>query len=279
MIQSISQSFIKDFRAYLKREECGLIIKAKYQDEIELEDPNDEDSKPGAKEVGMYFEFILSGALPRNGQPPKVEYMADGKTPTVKFRQAKKNAERVKEIFKAMGFKIIKAGWKIKKGRFSGTIDLVLECERDMVFDAVELKKGEHIVVDTKVSGLMKETTPGWNKHGWKWSPIQKEYHAVQAKQYHFLTGLKFFFLVIESANKEDSISDIRLFYVPIDEWHIEQHIAEGNDCFAKLEFAVKNHTFVPRPSLQRCQDCPLFATCESKHTFPHPELVTLDND
>lgn len=291
MIQKISQSFVKDFRDYNAGRECGQIIKAKYVDERTLDDGEE----PGAKELGNYFEFLITGSIPKNGKIPQPEMMANGKEPKAPYRLAQINAKRVTDYFKQMGLKIIKAAVRVDHGRYSGVIDIVVEFEgipRDSTdltagymetfeFDnGIVWHKGVRFVIDMKYSGLIGDTTPAFNKFGWKWSDVQKRYHGTQAIHYHMITGLPFYFLVAQSNNKEGSTSDIRLFHVPVTEFMIEQHQLEANQLFDQFTTMVRTETpFIARPSLKKCLDCVLKDECIFKHTFPHPEIVDLSTD
>lgn len=288
MIQRISQSFIKDFREYLRKELCGNIIREKYIHDRLIEDPSRE---PGAMELGCYFEFITFGALPKNGKPPAPQYMDSkikangGKTDGLgikdmyeDYRTAHENSEITKRLFSEMGFKIIAVGQNVTRGRFTGTWDLVVECEKDVVFQGFYLDKGQRIIIDGKYSGLLSDTTPRTNKHGWKWSKEQMEYHGTQAKQYYFLgdASMQFFFWVVSSSAKN---KDIRFFHIPMDQHMLDKHIMEGNDYFGKLELLSKTDALEPYPEYLRCMKCPLRETCTDKITGPQIETVNLYSD
>jgi hypothetical protein len=288
MIDRINQTFIKDFRDFTDGKECGIIVEAKYIDDRLLDDP---DADPGAKELGSYYEFMISGALPKNGYIPKAEYNKNGSM-TAAYRLATINAARVVEYLNKMGLRIVKSNQRLVKGRFSGVIDLVVEfigipdeqgnpILEDFTFDnGIVWKIGHRFVIDLKYSGLIGDTTPSYNKHGWKWSPTQKKYHGTQAIQYHYISNMDIYFLVTQSNNKEGTLSDIRLFFTPVSEFMVEQHIMEGNMLFDRfVNMATKRIGFTPRPSLKKCAECPLRHECKVKHTFPHPEIIHLDND
>src|SRR5688572_6299765 len=66
----VTQSLIKEVKRYLKKELCGYVLKAKY---VDMTFPFDGDDSP-AKKLGRYFEYILTGAIPRNGLKPEAEY-------------------------------------------------------------------------------------------------------------------------------------------------------------------------------------------------------------
>lgn len=281
MIERISQSFIKDMREYVAGKLCGNLIIAKY-----LEGRLLDNEEPGQMELGSYFEFLLTGAIPKNGKVPVPQYMKSkvkangGKTAglsiddmEVGYRKAHETSKLVLQMMADMGLKIVEYNRKKTKGRFEGTIDIIAE--------VVEVKNGftwnigDRIVIDMKYSGLVGDTTPGYNKHGWRWSNIQKEYHGTQAKQYHFITGLQFYFWVNQSNQTEGDKPIIKLFHVPVTEDMIDRHITEGNQLFSKFEFESKIG-FVARPEYNRCNECQLRAECKDRHFYPIPEVVDL---
>jgi hypothetical protein len=275
MIQRVSQSFVKDFQSYIDGEECGIIINAKYIDDRLLDDPN---QQPGAKELGSYFEFITFGNLPKSGIAPTPVMLANGKDMAAEYRLAHVNSKRVLALFDELGLEIIERGKKYTYGRFHGTIDLVCRCTKDVKFDTgVEWKEGDIIVIDVKYSGLIGETTPGWNKHGWRFTPAQKAYHGIQAVHYHMITHLPFYFFVVQSNNKEGSLSDMRFFHIPVTENMVETHKIKANDLFDRFFVRATAGDLKPRPSLMKCQKCPLREECKFRHFFPHPEIIDLN--
>lgn len=272
MLQKISQSFIKDFRDYLRGIGCGNLIREKYVNDRLF---GDED-EPGAMNLGAFFEYHLSGALPKSGKIPEPVYMDDGKTLRADYRKALSSAILVKDYLQAMGLKIVYIGKKYDKGRFVGVIDLVVQVSRETVFEGITWAVGKRFVIDLKYSGLVGTSGDRSNKHGWSWSNAQKEYHGTQAKQYHFVSGMPFYFLVTQSNQKEGERPICKLFYVPVDEFMIEQHIAEGNALFDQFEVIVQVGGLKAMPELKKCSDCPMREECEDKHTYPRPEVVDL---
>lgn len=259
-------------RDYKAGNECGLLIEHQYiKDQL-----IDKQSKAMAE--GSYFEFLLSGALPKNGIEPKPVIMKSGKDMMQEYRRAKVNADRVLNYLSQMGLVIVKFGWKCTKGRFEGTIDLVVEATRLITFDnGITWNVGDRMVFDIKYSGLLYNR---WEKFGWEWSNIQKEYHGTQAIHYHMITGLPFYFLVVSNTNKEEdgvfAPTDIKLFHTPIDEAMIKRHVWEANKMEEELKFDAEMG-FVAKPSMKRCGECALFESCTQRHEWPHPEVVDLN--
>lgn len=289
MIERISQSFQTTMQSYMEGEECGNVVAYQYIEGKLL------DRKSDAMAEGSYFEFLLTGALPKGGKVPQPKYMSDPlKAKAIKdlkiadmlvdYRRAHINAERVKAILDSMGLVFISVGKKLTKGNREGTIDIICECTKEITFaNGVVWKVGDRIVLDIKYSGLLYDK---WKKFGWEWSDVQKKYHGPQAVQYHYITnGLPFYFLVVSNTNKEEENqetgkkefgpTDMRLFRVPIDEHMIEVHLAKGNQLFEELKFQSEIG-LIPRPGLLRCGKCPLYSDCKDKATFPQIEDVDL---
>lgn len=295
MIERITQTFMKDARDYFKGMLCGHVFKRKYIDQDFPDSPSDD------MKHGSFFEFKLSGALPKSKVEPQPEIMESvlKKKPEgpftsedwyVDYRRAQFNADFVKGVLKEMGLEIVEVGKRITKGNRQGDLDLTCRVVIARTFthttfrdgqqftQTVEWKVGDLITIDLKYSGLLYDK---WERYGWAFSDIQKEYHGTQAIQYHYLKGLPFYFLVCQNNNKqtEDKKSfeppDIRFFHVPIDDDQVQQHIAEGNSLYENFKVEAKVG-FLPRTNWKACMKCPIGEGCPDRHTFPHPEVIDL---
>lgn len=268
----ISQSFIKDMRSYLAGTTCGQVIQFKY---VSKDYP---DSPTAAMKLGSYFEYILTGALTRDGKVPQPEYMV---TPLKKngyntegltvadmyegYRRAHVNAVKVKEYFKTMKIEILHVGQRVEKdGKYEGHLDVIA------------LYNGELIIIDIKYSGLIEDK---WSEHGWAWikNPNdglhQRKYHGTQAIHYKFLKdGIPYYFLVVDSSNDDGNVLFAR---IDVDDFATEQHIIEADELYKKFDFFSKTG-FNLYPELKRCSECPLKDSCEYKSTFPKTEVVLI---
>jgi hypothetical protein len=195
----------------------------------------------------------------------------------VEYRNAHAAVEVFRGFLKAWGLKIVSYGVTMERDGFVGTLDLI--CEVVEVVDGFTWNVGDKIVIDTKYSGLLEIGFKNWkNKHGWNWSPVQKEYHGTQAKQYHYVSGLPFYFGVTQAVPKESENNPIvKLFEVIVDDEMVKNHIAEAEDLFEKFKFYQSTTGFAVRPSMTTCAKCPLFKECQDKHTYPRPEVVDLN--
>ncbi len=272
MIKKITSSFINDAKEYfLTGTLCGNIMRERWVNDRLLDLDNE------AASLGSYFEYYFTllvtgaGSLPKDGKVPELIQTAKGK-PISKYELAQVNAVRLKSYFEKMGLKIIKAGVKLTKGRFEGTIDLIVECTRDIQFDdGTSWNEGQRLVFDLKYSGLI---TDRWDKFGWagmtrEGTHIQKEYHGVQAIQYGMIGELPFYFLIVSSTND----TDVELIRVPVEQEQIDEHILMANQLFEKFEFE-KQIGFEARPHHITCLACPLRGECQDKHEYPHPKTM-----
>lgn len=277
---------MKDMIAYQREEECGLILREKHVNGRLFDDPD------GSMNLGSFFEFKATGGLPKGGKEPKPEMMQSGKDMTVKYRVALKNAIRLRGnpelgipgMLQEMGLKIIHVQKKLTKGRFEGTLDLIVMVVKNRRFVQqtedpqnpiiIRWRKGDKFWIDLKYSGLLEDK---WSKHGWAWTPIQKAYHGIQAKQYSFIADeMPGYFMVWQSNNAEAEISDVKLFHVPVSKDDIQEHIIKGNELFDQFQVMVKADLFLPHAEMKRCFKCPLKADCKWRRDFPHPQTVTL---
>jgi len=281
-MKKITQSFLKDYTAYLRGDECGNLIHYKY-----VEDKLIPPTK--AQKLGIYFEYIFGGALPKDKQVPHAEILKSGKEMTKPYRDAYDNAKKLRKMIEDKGFKIISVGQKFDKGRFSGTVDAVLEATKKIVFDdGFTLKKGDRIVIDLKYAGTLGDR---WNEMGWNLPDLtddQKAHHGTQAKQYHYISGMPFFFMVHSSKNSRDGDRNpeneegstdswpIELFRVSIAEDSVKQHIVKANHLHEKFEIERETGGFEARPSYSKCVKCAIANLCKDKHVFPEPHLVEL---
>lgn len=279
----ISQSMMKEVRGYLDGQGCGIVLRARWIEGKKLGEPS------AAMKLGMYFEYILTGAKPKDGKVPQPEFM---KSAVAKnkgsvaglgidamyepYRAAHANADHVKEIWGQMGLQIynplnsgLQAGIYLADDEFEGTIDVFLEAFRDVKFESgFVLEKGDVIWVDLKYSGMLDDK---WSVHGWQWTPDQKKYHGTQAKQYKHLAKREGAFNVVDPGGKY-----VKFFHPIIDRDTIERHKDEGRSLKKRLIELHELDLLEPRPEFNKCQECPLMATCEYAHRFPHPVDVDL---
>ncbi len=265
MQKLISQSLMKMVLEYKAKQKCGHLLKAKLVDELDLDDSTD------SMRLGTYTEYIAFGNLNRAGQIPKAVFNKSNGAMRADYARAHECAQLVKQWMFNMGFVVIKKAWYVKSKTHEGTIDLLVRCTKKITFtDGFVLNVGDEIVIDFKYSGLLDDR---WSKHGWSWTPIQLEYHGIQAKQYHMLTKKPFFFLVKDSSAQ--GVRNVKFFRMIVSEESIEKHKALGAELYDYLDHLTKVG-FEPYPSIDACSDCPLKAKCPDKAEYPQAEAVSI---
>lgn len=287
----ITQSFIKSMRAYIEGKGCGTILRAQWIEGRQF------DTASEAMLLGCYFEWLLTGAIPKDGKTPEPKYMISaikkngGSTTGLgiadmyePYRQAHANAQMVKEYWGEMGIRPYDTGLKngimsslkLMMGRFEGTLDVVMEIVVEkLVFDSgLTLVKGDLFIMDMKYSGLIDDK---WAEMGWMFTDEQLKYHRTQVDQYSWLMLQKlkklvpFVFMVVSPSG-----SQVKMFHVETNEEQLNKHIAEGNSLAESLQFLEENDGFEPRPEFNKCQACPMRGECPHRHLYPHPVTIKI---
>lgn len=263
-MKKISQSFIKDMREYVNGDLCGNLIKEQWVNDRFLDLTKDD-----AAALGRYFEYLLTGALPKDGKVPEPERTQKGEL-TAPYKLVEKNVARVRTYLNKWGLKIVEFGRRKTKGRFEGTIDLIVECLADVLHSesGIVWRVGDRMVFDLKYSGLINDK---WSPYGWNWTEDQKRYHRTQAIHYNLITNLPFYYLVTSSKNE----NDIDCIHVEINEQATKLHISEANMLHEKFLF-LKDIGFEVRPSLAKCLACPLKDECKDKAETPSVRVVSV---
>lgn len=282
----VSQSMMKDMRAHLAKKLCGHVLEAKYitntMPEI-VEDPNT--SQCNAMLVGIFFEWLVTQALPKSGIVPVPKYQkSKGVTGRKEdfyepYRTAVDNAERTLKVFKEMGIEVLAAGVHSTKGDHHMTVDIVARYQKEI------------IIIDLKYSGMLDNK---WEEMGWglmtqDGDNIQKRYHGTQAKEYSYggdalLEKLKikmpsgqkqvpFYFFVKDTGNNDDCL----FLRAEIDELGMKAHLAESAKALEHMKF-FQEIGFTPFPEMSRCSKCPLKDTCPDRATTPTVQSVDLIN-
>lgn len=246
----ISKSSIHTYQDWKAEEECGSVFIAKHVDHTWKFEP----SKP--MKLGTYFEFKSTGQLPFDGTTPRPETTQAGKL-TAEYTRAEQNAERVQRILKTSGIKIIETGRKLEKNGMRG------------IEDIYALYKGRKVTIDMKYSGLIDDK---WNRMGWMWTDYQKEYHGVQAKQYHCITRIPFYYLVLNPANT----IDIKFFQVQISEFAKDQHLKKVDHIRENIDYLLGIDGFVDYPEFVKCSKCPLVG-CKNRQSKLIAETININ--
>jgi hypothetical protein len=260
----ISQSFMKSFAEYKVKEECGLVVKAKYLDGIQ--------SPPTkAMKLGQYFEFMATGGLPAygDGTAPEPDSVYKGTAKerlSEDYERANQSAIFCKALFKAMNIKIFSFGKKLVSTKLN------MSCTTDIIAKW----NGKKCIIDLKYSGLVDDK---WNELGWHEDFLeQKEKILTQAVHYKIIAKEKFktddvpfYFFVF---NTKDPM-DVRIFEVLVDPSKEMEHLEGVKNVSQALKREMKSpNGWKAYPELKRCNKCHLNETCEQRALLPKIKQV-----
>lgn len=254
----ISQSMMKSYSDYVKylkyrngKKECGLLFKAKYIDKTVESAPS------AAMKEGIYFEYLATGSLPRNGIVPIPERTAKGEL-TTNYQRIVKAADFFKKIIKHYGIKILKVGYVVSTDTMTGIIDIWAEWN------------GEKVIIDLKYSGLLDDK---WNELGWEIESlnmkdslmIQGVHYKILVRDKHGIEDVPFYYFVFNSKDE----TDMKIIRQNIDPDRFEAHKETVLKMKSQIEYDLRNNSFVALPDYRICKDCPINSTCKFRYEYP----------
>jgi hypothetical protein len=256
-LPNISQSLIKNYVDYLNEKECGLFFKAKYIDK----DPEAQLVPTDAMKLGIYFEYLCTGALPKDGVIPEPEYVYKGKPNerlSVAYERVMQSAENFKKIIEHYDIKVLEVGKTIVTDGLSGVLDILAEWN------------GQKVVIDLKYSGLIDDK---WNEMGWETESLHmKDSIMIQGVHYKLLMeksesikDIPFYYFVFSSQDA----NNIKIIKQEVDESKMQSHIVAIENIKDKLSYNISTNNFKAHPSMQKCSNCPIAHKCPSKVHVP----------
>jgi hypothetical protein len=260
-LPKISQSLMKSYVDYRNGKECGLFFKARYIDK----DPEAQTEPSEAMKLGIYFEYLCTGALPKDGNIPEPDVVYKGK-PNEKlsapYERVLKSVENFKRIFDHYGIKILEKGLVLSDGEISGVIDIFAEWN------------GKKVFIDTKYSGLIDDK---WNEMGWDLDSlhmkdslmIQGVHYKILAERCLDITDIPFYYFVFSSTDPDN----IKIIQQEVDEAKTQSHIVAIQNIKSMIANDIQNG-FKPNPSMVKCTKCPLKHKCPSNVDYPLVESV-----
>lgn len=255
---NISQSLIKAYYDVHHKKECGLFFKANYIDK----DPEAQRVPSDSMKVGIYFEYLCTGALPKDGKIPEPEMAYKGTA------REKLSAPYERVIESAKVFKTIIEHYNIEildKGLFLEDKDLGI----NGVIDIYAKWDGKPVFIDLKYSGLIDDK---WNEMGWDIDSLpMKDSIMVQGVHYKLLAeralgieDIPFYYFVFSSSDP----NNVKIIKQNIDESRKQSHIVTIVDTRKWIDYRLKTG-FEALPSLNRCFNCPINHKCPSKVDYP----------
>jgi len=249
-IPKISQSLIKALYKYKMDEECGLVIEKQYFEKVNF--PSTE-----AQELGNYFEYRCTNQLPRDNHTPIPKTLKNGNL-SLPYQRMEKQVENFNHLMKRLNFSIEQTGFSFTNPKYSGILDIL--AHDNNIKSKVKNKK--RIIIDLKTSGLLNDK---WSEYGWSSDSIEeKDSILLQAIHYKMLANyewgiedIPFYFFVFSSKNDWE----YKVFKVNVDTATYQQHYSNLLNIKEYLDKQIKIG-WKAKPSLAKCNTCPLFDTC-----------------
>ncbi len=254
---------MKSYVDYLNGNVCGIFFKARYIDK----DPEAETPPSDAMKLGIYFEYLCTGALPKSGEIPEPEMAYKGKAnerKAVAYERAEESAKIFKHIIEHYDIKILSKGEIIydEELGINGVVDIHAEWN------------GEKVFIDLKYSGLINDK---WNEMGWDLDSLHmKDSLMIQGVHYKLLAEKKlgipdipFYYFVFSSTEP----NDVKIIKQEVEESKRQSHIVAIYNIKDSIRKNM-NSGFVPHPSLIRCKSCPIAHKCNYKVDYPLIDIV-----
>lgn len=247
---NISQSLLKSLFDYASGKECGLRFKAAYIDKISFP-PTD------SMKIGLYFEYLCTGVLPRDGVSHEPELRKDGKL-TAPYERMRIQAERFKKTMAAYNIEILEVGKELKFENKKGIADVLMKFN------------GHKAILDIKSSGLIGNR---WEDMGWEIESLpDKDKIMIQVIFYKWLwrklhnEDIPFYFLVFSNTNEYDCL----FLEVEVDEERFEKkELERAMENAGKILNSAIEKGFRPLPDVKRCAECMVKSTCSHYTEVP----------
>ncbi len=260
----ISQSLMKELTDYLNvlnpnydknaasYKNCGLYFKAKYIDKS----PIQEEPSASMKE-GIYFEYLCTGALPRDGSIPEPERTLKGALTTA-YKRAEDASLLFFKIIKYYNIEILEKGYSLSTDTMTGIMDIWAKWN------------GQECIIDLKYSGLIDDK---WSEFGWDTDTLtNKDSLMIQGVHYKILVKDKlgfedvpFYYFIFNSKDP----SDMKIIEQVVDPERFETHRMGVNIARKKITELLETDGFKAMPNYRWCKECPLFENCEQRHDYP----------
>jgi hypothetical protein len=268
----LTQSMIKSLFDVNEGSECGLVFKAKF-----LDGKFDLFTASTVQSVGTWFEFMVTGALPKDGKIPQPQLTSKNEL-TAPFKKIEAHIDNFKNVFNHYGIKIVSSGDVIKHNDLEGTIDILALATKDIADENGEVivKAKQQFIIDIKTTGLLDDK---WNDYGWELNNLANKTKLIlQPIHYRYIwlrkTGeeIPFLFFLFSSTNPDD----YRIINFTFGESTYLGHTNLINKVL-KLYLYYEEKGFPAHPSPIRCGGCPLKGDCKSAVDVPFIQTFNYD--
>ena len=245
----ISQSMMKEWENYKRFDNlCGLVFEAKYITKTYFSEPSD------SQKEGIYFEYLCTGSLPKNGIMPQPERTLKGEL-TAPYKRAEQAANFFKQIIEHYGIVLKKVGYKLENDLMDGLLDIWAEWD------------GKEVIIDLKYSGLLDDK---WNDLGWDLERLPQKHNTMrQAVHYKMLArdvlkkDVDFYFFVFNSKQPDD----MKIILATIDEDKFWFHENDVSRIKSDIEKEITTG-FKAKPDYRNCKECKL-TDCKFRASYP----------
>lgn len=248
-VPKISQSLMKSFFSYKEKKLCGKIFYEQYIAKT-LDSATTE-----SMQLGIYFEYIATGQLPRTGIRPIPSYNSKGQL-TEAYKRAEESAMLFKKIIAHYNIEILSTGEVLENDIATGITDIIA------------LWDGKKCIIDLKYSGLLENK---WDEMGWELENlIFKDKLLLQPVHYKWLyrslnnNDIDFYFFVFDSKDSNNA----KIIKINVDEDKIAANTIAVNQSKKKLAQEIETG-FIAYPDLNKCKNCPINYRCNERVTVP----------
>jgi hypothetical protein len=208
----------------------------------------------------IYFEYLCTGGLPRNGVPPVPEYSKGALT--LPYQRAKQASELFKKIITHYRIKILKVGYVLTSHDKTGITDILA------LWDNVK------VIIDLKYSGLLDDK---WNVLGWETENlpnkdrlmIQGVHYKLLAREVLGIENIPFYYWVFNSKDP----TDMKIIKQTVDEDRFALHQMNVDKMSQSIEKEMKRG-FKAKPDYRLCMKCQIFDKCKVRAEVPIPVEV-----
>jgi len=232
---------------------CGKLFKARYIDKSIEFVPSE------AMKLGIYFEYLCTGAIPKNGIPPEPVKNTKTGTLSTAYQTVTESAMFFKKILAKYKIKLLKVNYYLSDDDKSGILDILAEWNKKKVI--IDLKYSGFI--DNKWDELGWDTDTLHNKHNLM---IQGVHYKVLAKDILGIDDIPFYYFIFNSANPTDA----KIILQRVDPDEVLRHRQQIKDVKDQIIKLLHNpNGFKALPEYKSCQACPLYISCEERQEVP----------
>lgn len=248
---NISASFINAYEDMEVRGDCKYkFFRTKIKKDV------DEKIDKAAFDIGKWFEYKVTGAIPRGYKEAPTPEFTKAKELTAAYKNILPQIEMAKKMLKVEGEYKINLMWQY--GKLKGYPDVVVPNK----------------IIDIKTSGYIDND---WEEYGWGYKNLQHRKSMNQAKMYKLLDILcnngnsEFYFWVFDTT-KEGLVKNI---HVNIVDDVLQKFVNTINMIEQNIDYYISTNGFEPVSKYNVCKDCPVL-DCKDRIVLPEVYELTL---